>query len=78
MAFVDVITTLRYENEYIECTVPIPLGAKPNAHAMGSALTYGRRYGLSAVTGCPAEDDDANTISAPSSPGNRVYNTQGA
>jgi len=78
MVFVDVSTTLRYENDFIECVVPIPVGAKPNAHALGSALTYGRRYGLSAVTGCPAEDDDGNTAVEQSTPGNRVYKAQGA
>ena len=38
---------------------PLPAGAQPQA--MGSALTYARRYTLCAVTGvAPDEDDDGN------------------
>lgn len=37
---------------------------KPNdAQKHGSGLSYGRRYGLSAITGIGAEDDDANHAS---------------
>jgi hypothetical protein len=42
----------RDEGEY-------PLGGNPSNHqALGSAITYGRRYCLCAVTGAVAEDDD--------------------
>lgn len=38
---------------------------KPDAQGMGSALTYGRRYGWSAICGIAAdEDDDGNGASA--------------
>lgn len=38
---------------------------KPNdAQKHGSGLSYGRRYGLSAITGIGAEDDDANHASS--------------
>lgn len=33
---------------------------KPDAHGMGSALTYARRYSLLAACGLAPEDDDAN------------------
>lgn len=34
-----------------------------DAHMIGSAITYGRRYGLSAILGIPAdEDDDGNAL----------------
>lgn len=37
----------------------IPL-AKADAHGIGSATTYGRRYSLGAALGLVAEDDDGN------------------
>lgn len=75
--FVNVMTRLRYEGEWISCVVPIPIEGKPNAHKLGSALTYGRRYGLSAITGCPQLDDDGNaTIDTRPNTNTRVYNSQ--
>jgi hypothetical protein len=38
-------------------TVPL---SKQDAHGVGSALTYARRYALGAVLGLVAEDDDGN------------------
>jgi hypothetical protein len=35
-----------------------PLGEKSDAQAMGSALTYAKRYALSALIGIVTEDDD--------------------
>lgn len=35
----------------------VPL-EKPNAHGTGSAISYGKRYGLAAALGIVAEDDD--------------------
>lgn len=44
--------------QYIGSTTPI-VCAKPNdPQALGSAITYSRRYGLQALVGLPAEDDD--------------------
>ena len=46
--------------EWIATTVTIPV-TKPDAHGLGSALTYGRRYSVSALLAISAdEDDDAN------------------
>lgn len=43
--------------------------AKANAHGFGSALTYARRYSLSAACGLKADDDDGNgAASAPPPP----------
>ena len=42
----------------------IPVGNKRDAHAYGSALTYCRRYSLSAATGVAPEDDDGNAAVA--------------
>jgi hypothetical protein len=46
--------------EWISTTATIPV-TKPDAHGLGSALTYGRRYSVSALLAISAdEDDDAN------------------
>ena len=45
--------------EWQESLISMPL-AKADPQAYGSALTYARRYGLSAMVGLLAEDDDAN------------------
>jgi hypothetical protein len=42
-----------------------PVNAKENSpQAIGSALTYARRYAMAAVTGCPQIDDDAESAMA--------------
>jgi len=57
---------LHSSGEWISSTLRIPAG-KQDAQGYGSAITYGRRYGLQAMCGVPAEDDDGNaaTASAP-------------
>lgn len=46
--------------EWMSGTVELPV-AQATAHGHGSAITYARRFGLSAMTGvAPAEDDDGN------------------
>jgi hypothetical protein len=51
--------------EWISTTATIPV-TKPDAHGLGSALTYGRRYSVSALLAISAdEDDDANGAVAP-------------
>ena len=39
---------------------PLVVPAKQDAHGVGSAISYGRRYALSAALGIVAEDDDGN------------------
>lgn len=39
--------------------------SKTDPQGVGSAITYGRRYGLLAVTGVAPEDDDGNAASGP-------------
>lgn len=50
--------------EWISSSVTLPV-EKTTAHGAGSAISYGRRYGLSALLGMTAEDDDGNGASAP-------------
>lgn len=51
------------EDSHVKVTIPIPIGPRATAHALGSALTYGRRYGLAALTGVAQADDDGNAAS---------------
>lgn len=47
--------------QYIRSSLSIPL-TKGDAQAIGSAITYGRRYALSAMVGvAPDDDDDGNS-----------------
>jgi hypothetical protein len=57
---------LHVSGEWISSKLEIP-ASKHDAQGYGSAITYGRRYGLQSMCGVPAEDDDGNaaTASAP-------------
>lgn len=57
---------LHTSGEWISSRLRIP-ATKQDAQGYGSAITYGRRYGLQSMCGVPAEDDDGNaaTTSAP-------------
>lgn len=57
---------LHTSGEWMSSTCKIP-ATKQDAQGYGSAITYGRRYGLQSMCGVPAEDDDGNaaTASAP-------------
>lgn len=56
-------TRLIHESgEWIEETMSIPM-IKQDPQAYGSALTYARRYALSAITGLYADDDDGYAAS---------------
>ena len=54
--------------QYIASKYFMPV-TKPDAQAIGSAITYARRYALAAVVGItPAEDDDGNAASGQATP----------
>ena len=58
--YVTVTTRLMHKSgEWMEGTLPMPVG-KRDAHGVGSAISYARRYSLMAVIGIAAEDDDGN------------------
>jgi ERF superfamily len=58
--WVQVETVLMHASgQWISSIVDVPV-AKGDAQGYGSALTYARRYGLSAVCGVAPEDDDGN------------------
>lgn len=56
-----VTTMLHKSGEYISSEYPV-LCANQTPQAMGSALTYARRYSLAAIAGIAAEDDDDGNI----------------
>lgn len=62
----ETLTRLIHESgQWIETVVRMPIG-KSNPQGAGSALTYGKRYGLSAALGIVADDDDdGNAASKP-------------
>lgn len=63
------ITTLLLHSsgEYIASTLRIPV-TKNDAQGVGSAISYGRRYGLQAMLRVPAADDDGNDASTVTTP----------
>ena len=64
-AGLTVVTMLLHASgQWMRGEVRIPL-AKADAQAVGSAISYGRRYGLAAMLGIVAdEDDDGNAATA--------------
>lgn len=61
---VKIMTMLLHKSgQYVRTVTTIPC-AKSDAQGIGSALTYGRRYALSALVGIAQEDDDGNAAVA--------------
>jgi hypothetical protein len=65
-------TTLLHESgEFITATAAMPCANPSNPQAMGSAITYARRYAYGSILSLDIDDDDdanAATTSAPSKP----------
>jgi len=58
-----VTTMLLHESgQWIKSKLKMPV-EKVTAQSIGSTITYGRRYGLSAITGIAQYDDDGNSVS---------------
>ena len=56
-------TMLLHESgQWIKSKLKMPI-EKATAQSVGSVITYGRRYGLSAITGIAQYDDDGNVAS---------------
>jgi len=52
-------TVLLHESgEYISGITPIVVAKQNDPQALGSAITYAKRYGLQAMIGVPSDDDD--------------------
>ena len=56
------ITTmlLHASGQWLKSEIRIPLTNKKDAQEIGSACTYGRRYGLTSMVGLAQVDDDGN------------------
>ena len=56
------ITTrlIHKSGQWLKSEIRIPLTNKKDAQEIGSACTYGRRYGLTAMVGLAQLDDDGN------------------
>lgn len=47
--------------EFVGCETPIVVSKEKDPQALGSAISYARRYGLSSLLAVGTEDDDAET-----------------
>ncbi len=61
---VEIETTLLHTSGEFMCDVLWVPCSKNDAQGLGSAITYGRRYALMAVTGIAPVDDDGNAAAA--------------
>lgn len=55
---------LRRKGVAIQSVLPMPIGDKATPQQIGSAITYARRYALSAMVGVAPDDDDGNAASS--------------
>lgn len=63
--WVSVATTLIHESGASVTSLLRLRPSKTDPQGVGSAITYGRRYSLLAMTGAAPEDDDGNSASGP-------------
>lgn len=63
--WVSVTTTLMHESGASVTGTLRLRPSKADPQGVGSAITYGRRYSLLAMTGAAPEDDDGNSASGP-------------
>lgn len=63
--------------QWMRSSMSIPL-AKNDAQAYGSAVTYARRYAMSAALGIVQDDDDGNAASAPAPAPEKISKDQAA
>lgn len=63
-----IITRLAHKGEWMQARFSIPVD-KANAHGVGSAITYAKRFTLSAVLGIVADDDDDGNAASKSPAG---------
>lgn len=63
-SYVTIVETmlLHESGEWVRCRLPIK-PSKQDPQGAGSAITYGRRYGLQSLCGLAPEDDDGNKAS---------------
>lgn len=71
--FVVTVTTRVFDSKgesvFTEMSMPLDPGSRNLAHALGSAVTYLRRYSLVTIFGLLPSDDDGQMVSAQGSGG---------
>lgn len=71
-AGVEIETILLHKSgEFFSETLSIPVDRR-NAQGVGSAISYGKRYGLQSICGLPSDDDDGNAATAGERPQTRT------
>lgn len=60
MSVVETIL-LHESGEFISSQTKVEIAKKGDPQALGSAITYARRYGLQSIVALPAEDDDGES-----------------
>lgn len=73
--YVETVLIHGESGEKLSCRVPL-IVAKNDMQGYGSAVTYGRRYGLMSMAGIAPEDDDGNAA-AKAAPQERSLKTNG-
>ena len=63
-----IITRLAHKGEWMQARFAIPID-KANAHGYGSAITYAKRFTMSAALGIVADDDDDGNAASAGAPG---------
>ena len=53
---------LHASGQWIGSELALPVGERPTPQAIGSAISYGRRYGLAGLLGVVADDDDDGNV----------------
>lgn len=72
---VCLVTILLHESgQFISGSIPLPM-IKPDVQALGSEITYCRRYALAAIIGIASQDDDGNeAVKPPETPRAAIKN----
>lgn len=65
---VSVTTRIYHEAGHVEEFGPIELGGGSDARTAGSAITYARRYSLTAALGIATDDDDDGAVASRPAP----------
>lgn len=58
------VTELRHETGTLTSTMPLIMPAQKTAMALGSAITYARRYSMLIILGISPDDDDDGAATA--------------
>ena len=69
VSYVTLHTIITHESgEWMESAASLPVGGKRDAHAVGSAISYLRRYTLASIAGVIQADDDGNGAAGAGNP----------